>query len=66
MGNYQSKKISKTAEDYIEALLSKLQTNHSNDKTLNNTYSYTRQLAGDNGRRDPRRNGQARKLLGDT
>lgn len=42
----QAKKISKTAETYIEALLSKLHTTFPslNEKALNNTYSYTRQI----------------------
>ena len=42
----QSKKISKTAENYIEAILTKLETENIQftNKSLNNTYSYTRQI----------------------
>lgn len=41
-----TKKISKTAEDYIEAILTKLESGsvQIDEKALNNTYSYTRQI----------------------
>jgi len=43
---FPSKKISKKAENYIESILTKLSTSKEllNDKALNNTYSYTRQV----------------------
>jgi chitodextrinase len=59
----QSKKISKTAEDYIEAILVKLSSGdvQFTEKTMNNTYSYTRQVEERNDSRHPPRSHNRRR-----
>ena len=55
---FPSKKISKKAEDYIESILTRLETSKDllNEQILNNTYSYTRQVEErDGGRRNQMR-----------
>jgi hypothetical protein len=55
---FPSKKISKKAEDYIESILTRLETSKDllNEQVLNNTYSYTRQVEErDGGRRNQMR-----------